>query len=100
MFLAVFLPALLGGLATILGSLIGRAILALGIGFVTYTGTSLALGTMKQSVISGFGGMPADMVNLMGYLWIDKALSVMFSAVTAAVAIRGIGGAVKKMIYK
>ncbi|MFC5475913.1 DUF2523 family protein [Paraherbaspirillum soli] len=100
MFLAVFLPALMGALASLMASLVWRAVLAIGIGFITYTGSTVALNAMKQAVVSGFSGMPADMVNLLAFLWIDKALSVLFSAVAASLAVRGIGGAVKKMVFK
>ena len=100
MFLAVFIPALIGALAGVIGSMVGRIILALGIGFVTYSGSTVALNAIKQSVISSFSGMPVDMVNLMAFLWIDKALSVMFSAVAVSLAVRGIGATVKRAVLK
>lgn len=100
MFLAFFVPALLGGLATVMGSLIGRAILALGIGFVTYAGISVALNTMKQNVITGVSGLTGDALGLVGYLWLDKGITIIFSAVAASLAMRGIGGSVKKMVFK
>lgn len=100
MFLAVFLPALMGALATVMASLIGRAILALGIGFVTYTGITVAINGMKEAVISGVSGIPGDAASLIGFLWLDKGISVIFSAVAASLALRAIGGSVKKMIFK
>ncbi|MDP5008126.1 MAG: DUF2523 domain-containing protein [Glaciimonas sp.] len=100
MFLAVFIPALWGALATIMASLAWRVVIALGIGFVTYKGSDVALGLMKNSVISSFSGLPSDMINLLGFLWADKAMSVIFSAVAVSLIMRGLGGSVKKMVFK
>ncbi|NMM27832.1 MAG: DUF2523 domain-containing protein [Glaciimonas sp.] len=100
MFLAVFVPALIGALAGVMGSLIGRAILALGIGFVTYKGITVAINGMKASVMSAVGGIPGDALSLVGYLGLDRGLTIMFSAVAASLAMRAIGGSVKRMIFK
>lgn len=96
----LFLSALLGGLATAMGSFVFRAILALGIGTVTYTGIAVAVNSVKSSVVSSFSGMPADMVGLFGYLWVDRALSIVFSAVVSALAMRLISGSIKKVALK
>lgn len=97
---ALFLPALMGALATAMGSFIGRAVLALGIGFVTYKGIDISMGVMKDMALDGVRGLPADALNLVGYLWIDKAITVVFSAVAAAMSMRALGGSVKKMVIK
>ena len=54
MFMALFVPALMGALAAAMGSFIGRAIIALGIGFVTYKGIDLSIDAIKSSVMSAF----------------------------------------------
>lgn len=96
----LFLSALLGGLATAMGSFVFRAILALGIGTITYTGLSVAINSIKSSVVSSFSGMPADMVGLLGYLWVDKCLSIVFSAVVTALTMRLVSGSLKKVVIK
>lgn len=100
MFMAVFIPALWGALATMMASLVGRAVLALGIGFVTYQGVMVVITAMEVAVVNAFGPMPALMVNFLAFMWIDKAITVMFSAVAVSIAVRGIGGSVKKMVFK
>lgn len=97
---ALFLPALMGALAAAMGSFIGRALLALGVGFVTYKGIDLSIESMKQSVMAGMRGLPADAMNFAAFLYLDKALTIMFSAVVAAMALKAIGGSVKKMVIK
>lgn len=96
----LFLAALMGALATAAGSLAGRVLLALGIGFVTYKGVDVAVTTVKQNVISSVGGLPAQALNLFGYLWLDKALTIIFSAVAVSLSMRLLGGSVKRMVAK
>lgn len=93
-------PAIVGALAAGMTSLVGRVVLSLGIGFVTYKGIDTALTSLRQSVIDGFRGMPSDVLNLMGYLWLDKGITIIFSAVVVAVSMRLIGGGLKKMVFK
>lgn len=91
----------MGVLAQILPSLIGRVLLALGISFVTYTGMSVAIDGLYASAQSSFSGLPAETLNLLAYLWVDKALSVVFSAFTAALAIKTLKtGSITKMVTK
>lgn len=97
---AAFLPALIGALAAAMGTLAGRVLIALGIGFVTYKGIDVGVAALKQSVISGVQSQSADIVGLLGFLWVDKALTVVFSAFTVALSMKAIGGSVKKMVAK
>ena len=96
----MFIAALWGALATAMGSLIGRALIALGIGFVTYKGIDLGIASLKTQVVNGVNSLPADALNLVGYLWLDKALTVIFSGVVTSLSMRAVGGSVKKMVFK
>lgn len=96
----LLVSALLGALASGMGSLVGRVLIALGIGFATYQGVDLGIATLKEQAVNSVKGLPADAVGLIGYLWIDKALTVVFSAVVVALSMKAIGGSVKKMVMK
>jgi hypothetical protein len=97
---ALFVPALVGALAAAMASLVGRVIIALGIGFVTYKGISVMLDAMRAQVVSSVSGMSADAVQFAAYLWVDKALTIVFSAITISLSFRLIGGGLKKMVVK
>lgn len=97
---ALFIPALMGALAAAMATFIGRAILALGVGFVSYKGIDTGIGFLKDAAISGVRGIPGDALQLVGYLWMDKALSVVFSAVAVSLTMRALGGTLKKMVLK
>lgn len=98
MFLAVFIPALLGGLAQIMGSLVGRVLLALGISYVTYKGASTSIDYVASYVRSALGSGPSVVTALLSFLWVDKAVSVTFASYVAAVSIKSIGGAVTRTV--
>lgn len=97
---ALFISALIGALASAMGALAGRVLIALGIGFVTYKGIDVGIASLKSSVISGINGLPADALGLLGYLWVDKALTIIFSAIVVALSMRALGGSVKRMVAK
>lgn len=100
MFLAVFIPMLWGALATAMASLVWRAVIALGIGFVTYTGSMVLVNAMESAVTSSFSGMGATAVNFLAFMWVDKAITVIFSAVVTSLAVRGISGSIKRAVLK
>ena len=97
---ALFIAAFWGSLATVMGSLVGRLLLALGVGFTTYKGIDFAVGAVKSQAIAGVNSLPADALGLVGYLWLDKGLTLIFSAFAASLAMKGVAGAVKKVTLK
>lgn len=97
---AAFIPALVGALGWAMASFAGRVFLALGFGTVTYTGITAGIGAIKSQVVSGITGMPAEVVSMVGYLWIDKALTVVFSATAAALTLKTVAGSIKKVVMK
>jgi hypothetical protein len=99
--LAFLIPMIWGALAPVLGSLVGRVLLAIGIGFVTYQGLSIGTDALYSAVQSNFGGLPSVALGLMSYLWVDKAISTVFSAFTASLVIKlATGSSLTKMVLK
>lgn len=97
----VFIAALLGGLVSAAGSLVGRVLIALGVGFVSYQGLDVALAFIKTEVLTAVGGLPIEIVQIMSTLNFGVALNIMASAYTAKMTIAGLtSGAVKKMVWK
>lgn len=95
------LMPLLGGLLTICGSLVGRVLLALGIGYVTFKGFDLLIGWLLNSIKGNIGQMPAEIVSFLAWLWVDKAIGMVFSAYSAAVVIKMAGSTqITKMVTK
>jgi hypothetical protein len=93
--------ALWGGFLQIAGSMIGRILLALGIGFVTYTGFTATIDWLLVAIKSNMSAMPADTVAFLAWLWVDKAIAVLFSAYAAALLVKMAGSTtISKMVTK
>lgn len=95
-----FVVWILGALGPVLMSVVGRVLLALGIGIATFTGVDLALDSLKARIISDIQGLPAVIVGILGLLRLDQAILTVFSAFMATVAIRATQGAVSKWVLK
>ena len=92
---------LLGGLASMVPTLVGRVLLSLGIGFVAYSGIDAFMAAAQAELLQRMGGLPVVALQLVGVLQVGTAVNIMASAVTAKLAIMGLqSGAVTRMIQK
>lgn len=97
----VFIAALIGGLAQAAGSLVGRVLIALGIGFVTYTGFSAAVSVIDSLILSNINGLPLVIKQILGMAKIDTAIKMIMSAYSIRWAMSGLkNGNVTKMVSK
>jgi len=91
----------IGGIGMAMGSLVGRILVALGVTYVTYNGVSVVSDWLYAQIIASFGMMPVYITQFMGWLWIDKAISMIFSAWTASMALKiGAGGSITSVGLK
>ncbi|MCD6664164.1 MAG: DUF2523 domain-containing protein [Comamonas sp.] len=88
----VFIAAIGGMLINLVGTLVGRVLVALGIGVVTYTGLSTTLDFLKAQALASFAGLPADLIGLMAFLKIGVCISIIASAMAARALIDGVSG--------
>jgi hypothetical protein len=96
-----FLLALGGLLLEICASMAGRVLLAIGIGYVTYSGFDLSVSWLLDQIKSNVSSMGAETVSFLAWLWVDKAIGMIFSAYSAALLIKMAGGTkLTKMITK
>ncbi|PRC91033.1 DUF2523 domain-containing protein [Solimicrobium silvestre] len=98
--LAILVRFIWGGLAIVLPSLVGRVLLALGIGFVTYKGFNIGTDFLMNLIKNNLSGMPSDITSFLAWCWVDKALALMFSSFTASLAIKTAQGSLTKMVFK
>jgi len=97
----IFLAAFLGGLASAAASLTGRVLIALGIGYVSYTGISAGLGTLEAQVIANLQALPSQWITVAHLLQLDKVVSIFFSAVAARLVLAGLtSGTLTRMVIK
>jgi hypothetical protein len=92
--------AIVGALAQVMGSLVGRALLALGFSYVTYSGMSVASDFIAQQMQSSIGSIGGEIGSFLRFCAVDVAINMIISAFAASVAIKQIGGGITKMVLK
>ncbi|CAD7491305.1 DUF2523 family protein [Aeromonas dhakensis] len=73
--------------STVIGSILARALLALGVGIVSMIGFSELLTLAMTRIQNLFGGIPADLLALMGFMHMDVPISAWFAGQAAALAL-------------
>jgi hypothetical protein len=97
---ALIAEALVGALAMAMASLIGRALLALGISYITFTGMDVLLSGLNDSINSNLGSLPGELISWLGILQVQTSISILASALAIRMSFKAIGGAMKKMVRK
>lgn len=78
----------------IVGPIIAQILAVLGIGLVTYSGTTVVLDQLKSLVVSSFQGLPADAIHVLGLFGADQYVSIMLSAAAAKLALQSVRSSV------
>lgn len=79
--------------AGVVESLVGRAIAALGVSFVTYTGVSAAVAASKAYLLQSLNGLPAELLALASMAKLGTCMAILFSGLTARLALDGLSQA-------
>lgn len=97
----VFIAALLGGLIQAAGTLVGRVLISLGFGYVTFTGLDTSLAWVRSMIAANFGGIPAQGMAVLSGAGVGSAVSIVLSAIAARMLLDGLtGGTLKKMVIR
>lgn len=97
----VFIAALLGGLAQAAMSLVGRVLIALGIGYVTYQGLDFALENIYDLIFAQLTALPAQTMAVLARLNVGEFINIQISAISARLVLNGLtSGAITKMVIK
>lgn len=92
----IFIAALWGAFLTVLPSLVGRVLIALGIGVLVYTGVRTTLGWLKTNALSNFSLLPADVLGMLATMRVGEALNIVFSAIIVRLVLNGLQSDVVK----
>ncbi|SPA23024.1 putative ABC-type Co2+ transport system, permease component [Cupriavidus taiwanensis] len=97
----IWLLAVLGGLAWIVTSLVGRVLLALGLGYVSFTGLSAWVGSVKDLVLQNLYALPPEFVSVMSLVKLDTCVSILFSAISVRLVLEGLSSdTITKMVIR
>lgn len=85
-----FIYSLLGGLITLAGTIVGRALIYLGISIATVTGISSSLDFAVSYIDSGWDALPTQAYQILSALRVSTDLGILVGAYTAKFALNGI----------
>ena len=101
MALPVIAASLIGGLISVTGTIVGRVLVALGVGVVTYTGVQVGIDSLLSNLDSAISGVPADILGLLGFMRVGVAMNIIISAMSARMLLNGLqGDTIKKWVLK
>jgi hypothetical protein len=90
----------LRGLVWVASSAFAQALVGLGIGVVTYTGTRVLLGSYKAQAVAAFVGLGPDVLGMLGVLKVGQCISILFSALAIRAGLSGANSDVVKRFIK
>lgn len=97
----VIIAMLIGALAEVAGSLVGRILLALGLQMTVYAGLDVIFDEITSYALSnltGFSGVTAQIISLFR---VDEVIAVLSGAITASMTVQGIkSGTLTKLVHK
>lgn len=97
----LFVAAIIGALVQAAGTLVGKVLLSLGIGYVTYSGIDTSIAWVQAQFLTGLTGLPAATVGLMGILKVGVIVSMLTSAITARMVLKGLtSGSITRMVQR
>lgn len=98
---AFLIPAIAGALVSVAASLVGRIMMALGMGVVSYVGINAALDVFKGYFADAMGGVGGDVAGMVGVLKLDVCMSIFIAAGLAKLVINGAtNGTLKRLAMK
>lgn len=97
----LIIAAIGGMLINLVGTLVGRVLIALGISVVTYSGFSATIDWMKSEAVGALFGLPADVVGMLSTMKVGVSISIVSSALLARLVLNGLtGDTVRKWVGK
>lgn len=78
-----------GAILNIVGSLISRALVALGLGVVSYVGINTTMTWLKTNFVTSAMGLDSVTLTVMGLLGVGKMVSMVFSALVVRATLQG-----------
>lgn len=90
-----------GAFLNIISSVVGRALVALGLGVVTFTGMNASLDWMRDQAVSSILQLDPQVVQLLGVLKVGTFISIISSAVAVRLLLNGVqSGTFKRWVLK
>ena len=97
----LWVASIIGGLIEVAGTIVGKVLLSLGLGYTVFTGVDTSLDFAKAQFLTGLSGLPADAAAVAGLMKVGVCVSMLIAALTARLALQGLtGGTLKRLVTK
>ena len=97
----VFVAAIGGMLINLVGTLVGRVLVALGLSVITYTGVNATIETLKTQAVQSFSALPPEVFGMLGVMRVGQCISIITSAIAARLLLDGLtSDTFKRMVMK
>jgi len=97
----LFIAALIGALVSALGTIVGRVLVSLGIGYVVFSGVDFSITFARDVLIARISASAAQTIAVASTLKIGVCVSMLTSALATRLTISGLtGGTLRKMVLK
>jgi hypothetical protein len=98
---AFLISTICGALVTVAASVVGRVVLALGLGVFAYTGINALLDIFRSYFANAMGGAGAIVAGMCGILQLDVVMSIFIAAGLARLVISGAtSGTIERLSLK
>ncbi len=96
-----FIASFGGMLLNLVGSMVGRIFVALGLSVFTYKGIDSTTTWLKSQAVSSLSGLPSEALSLVAYMRAGEAISIIASAMTVRFLLDGVqSDTFKKWVLK
>lgn len=98
----VIVAVLLTGLVQLAASIVGRVLIAAGVGMVSYIGFAVVMSQIEAQIWGNLGGVSSSVQGVWGLLKLGACINVVLSAYTIRMTLDGLGqgGAIKRWVIK
>lgn len=97
----VFVAAIGGMLINLVGTLVGRVLVALGLSVITYTGVNATLEALKAQAVQSLTALPPEVYGMLGMMRVGQCISIITSAIAARLLLDGLtSDTFKRMVMK
>jgi len=93
--------AILGGLVLLVGTLVGKVLVSLGMGIIIYKGLETTIDFVKDYALSSLGNLPNEILGLIAYMKVGVCINIVFSAMLVRMILNGLqSDTVKRFVMK
>lgn len=97
----IFIGALIGAIISALGTLVGKVLISLGIGYAVFTGVDVSITWARDLVLAKITGQGGNLLAAASTMKMGVCISMLCSALVTRLTINGLtSGTMRRMVQK